>query len=111
MMPPAGKYRDEITIQTPSSSQNTGTGEVTRAWQTYAIARAQVLSMGGGEGFEADAAVARATYQVSIRYLANITTTMRILWNGQTLYILSAVPDGRRTEIVLQCTENLTRNV
>lgn len=107
----AGRLRDEVTIETPTRSQNTGTGAVTNTWSVYTTTRAEVLSLAGSEGFEGDAAVARATYQVTIRYLAGVTAAMRILWEGQTLYILSVVPDGRRREMVIQCTQNLSRAV
>lgn len=108
-MIPAGRKRHEIVIQTPTKTQSTGSGAVTAGWGTYSAQRAEVLSLDGVEGWEGDAAVSRATHQVTCGYVPGVTANMRILWEGRLLWITSVVPDGRRRELVIRCDENQSR--
>lgn len=101
----AGTLKESIALQskTATTGDAWGPGE---QWTTYATVRANVQATGGSESTNANEVQATNTYTINIRYRADVLTTHRIVWEGHTLQILSAIdPDGRHRELVITATE------
>jgi len=103
----AGKLRHRVTIQTPTETQN-AVGEVTRSWAAFTdgVVWAAVEPMNGREILMAQQMTSTATTKVTIRYLAGVTSKMRVLFGTRTFeieYVLN--PLERNAEQVLLCRE------
>lgn len=95
----AGKLRHPIVIQTIQETRN-GYGEVIPTWVTFASVRASVEPLQGKEYFAANSQQTATTTRFRIRYLAGITASMRISFNGEVYDIESIInPNERNREI------------
>lgn len=103
-MLPAGRLREQITIQQPVEAQDEHSGTLT-TWETFAIARAEVKPLSGREFWAAQATQSETTTQMRIRYAPGITTKMRVVWREAEYGIQSVIPDERWREITLMCVE------
>lgn len=107
-----GRMRDRVTIQQKTTTTDTQLGRSV-SWGTLATVWANVRPWprAGGETIRAQAITAQMDYEVEIRYRADVTPTMRVLWtpydgSQKTLEIFEATPkDGRRERLLLQCSE------
>ena len=101
----AGKLRHRITIETPTETRNAyGEPEVT--WGTFKEVWASVEPIRGREFWRAQEQQARVTTRIRIRYLADVTPKMRIVFGSKT-YIINAIIDQeeRHAEMQLICEE------
>jgi SPP1 family predicted phage head-tail adaptor len=100
-----GDFRQSITIQSPSESQN-AYGEEVITWQTFAQSWAKITQLSGREQYYAQEVTPLATHQVKLRYLAGVTPAMQIVWGSRTLQIIDVNDlDGRQIELALICQE------
>jgi SPP1 family predicted phage head-tail adaptor len=102
----AGRLRHVIVIEQQSGSQDEyGAPGVT--WSTFATVRAGVEPTMGKERFATAQTVAEADTVFTIRYLAGVLPTMRILHDGRVFNIAAPAmdPDGRKRELRLLATE------
>ncbi len=100
----AGELRERIIIQANRPTRDGFNAEVA-VWSTFATVWARVETLSGSESITQQAASANLTHRVTIRYLANVAPTMRVSWEDRTLEIVAVVPDDRRREMKLMCTE------
>lgn len=80
------QLQHRIVIQTRSQASD-GAGGVTETWSTFATVWASIEPMRANEVFWARHLEARVTHKVIIRYLANLTTSMRFTFGGRTFQI------------------------
>lgn len=101
----AGTLREQVAIlvATPTSDGEWGPGE---SFQAVTTVSASVIARSGTEP-EKDSGVAAVTsYDIIIRYRADVSSTNRLTWRGKTLEIVSAIdPDGRRRELNIDAKE------
>ena len=85
----AGELTERITIETPTTTQNDA-GETILTWSTWKEVWANVQSMPGRsveKYFDVVGVVALIAYQVRIRAVPGINTSMRLVYRGRTLEI------------------------
>ena len=86
----AGKLRHTIIIQSTTQTQSSS-GAITDSWGTFATVRASITPLNGREYFESQQVNAEEVTRFTIRYIASITTKMRILWGSRTYDIRSII--------------------
>jgi|688.fasta_scaffold52459_6 SPP1 family predicted phage head-tail adaptor len=102
-----GRMNERIRIESQSVARDDYGAEV-KSWQTFVDVWATVRQMTGTENLRslADRTVATLPYRINIRYRADITPKMRVVWRGKALEILSVFdPDGAKRETVLVATD------
>lgn len=85
----AGELTERITIESATQTQNDA-GEATLTWSTWQEVWAKVESMPGRsveKYFDVVGVVALIAYQVRIRAIPGINTSMRLVYRGRTLEI------------------------
>ena len=125
---PTGSLTDRVVIQqnttTPDSQGGRSSSWVASAFDVVAfdeeafagdaplaIVWANVRALGAREQLQSQAVGSDASYTVTVRYRADITPSMRLLWttylgSAKTLQILGVQPlDGRREFLALTCGE------
>lgn len=102
----AGKLRHRITIQTPTTTNTSGVPTTT--WSTFATRWASVEPFDGREFQRADQTQAQLTHTVRLRWLAGVTSQMRVVHDGRYLNIERVIDkDERHIELELVCSEKL----
>lgn len=106
-----------ITIQYLEDSEADDYGEVANLdanWKTYARQWASIEALGGSEGSEADRLKATVNYEFRMRYIAGVTSKMRILWNDprvnrDRVFEIVLVTDSEQStfETVIQARETV----
>lgn len=89
-----GKLDRRITIQSATTAPD-AYGEPIETWSDLATLWAQVVPLGGREFFEARQVNAEQTVRFRIRYRADITREMRVIYDGLTYGIEAAEEDRR----------------
>lgn len=109
----AGDLRHRITIEQPTETQSES-GDVTQTWSELATVWAGIVPVGGSESWRAQQANPLLSHQITIRWLAGVTSKMRVKYedpkNDTTRYFgIDAVvtTDERREEIRLLCVEDV----
>lgn len=102
----AGELRQRIAVQTATEVLDKA-GQPIRTWSALsgpAQLPARVDSVTGGESLRGRQVTANASVVFTIRYRADITTRMRVIYEGATYYILRASdPYGDRRELRIEC--------
>lgn len=107
-----GALRDRVTIQSKTTTADTQLGRSV-SWGTFATVWANVRPWprAGGEFIQAGAIRSNVDYEIEIRYRADVTAQMRVLWTpydgtAKTLQILEVHPkEGNRERLLLECGE------
>ena len=96
--------RHRITIQQQAEVQDAN-GDVTLAWSDFAASvPASWLSGPGREYMAAESIRAEVTGRFELRYMAGVTASMRVVWDGNNYNIKAppAVdPTGRRSMVLM----------
>ncbi|MCI0349391.1 MAG: phage head closure protein [Acidobacteriales bacterium] len=101
----AGTLRQRISIEQPAETQN-DFNEPVVTWSLYATRWAEVVPLSGEERLIAQQVNAEVTHRVRLRYLAGVTTKMRIVHKGRVLDINTILnQDERRAMLELLCKE------
>jgi len=101
----AGKLKKRVVIQKNTPTQDAYGSEV-ESWATFATRWASVEPLKGQEFFAAQQTDAALTVAFRLRYLAGVTTEMRVSYNSRLFDIHSAINvDERNRELILMCTE------
>ena len=101
----AGDLRHRVTIQRLVGTRDSY-GEVQGSWTDVATVWAAVEPLRGREFLEAQMAQAAATIRVRIRYRADLTPEMRVVYGSQLLNIRAVIDvEGRHRELWLMCEE------
>jgi SPP1 family predicted phage head-tail adaptor len=94
----------KATVQTPTETTN-GIGEPVQSWSTFATRWIAVLPLSGNEAMQAMATEGNVTHRVRMRYTPGLKPKMRLVADGRTFEIMSAVERGRREEHELMVSE------
>lgn len=107
-----GLLDQRITIERKVPTRDPDYGTEQLAWATVATVWAKVTDevnpkKGGDESVIQNTRVERSRTQVLIRYLAGLTTDMRVQWpdRGRVFQITSMAETGRRECIEMSCEE------
>jgi len=105
----AGELNQRITIEEPTTTQDSDTGEPSRSWSTLSGAASlpvKVESVSGGETVRGRQVHAEATTLFTARYLSTVTTLMRVTYESRALHIVRVSdPYGDRRELRIECKE------
>jgi SPP1 family predicted phage head-tail adaptor len=111
---PAGKYDKRIVIQQRATGRNSSGGMVA-AWQQFAERWAGVNNLSGNEKSATahqggETAVARTVF--TLRYLAGVDETMRVLYGGKAFNIrfVNDVYEQHKT-LILTCDTGATEGL
>ena len=97
----AGKLRHRITIEAPTAVQDQY-GEPVEGWTPFVSVMASREDLAGREWFAAQQTQSEVTTRFVLRYVAGVTTTMRVALDGVVYNIVSAAdPDGKRRTLIL----------
>lgn len=103
----SGKLRERVAIQSKVVVRD-GFGSEVVTWTVHSTVWADVRSTDGSEQVESsvDQVVATISHSVLIRYMAGLSPSMRVVWQGKVLQILSIVKnDNRQRQLILKCSE------
>jgi SPP1 family predicted phage head-tail adaptor len=107
----AGTLRERVTIQSFTVAQDAA-GEPIKTWGNLATnptVWANVGSRSSGERFISGGEQVQATvsHTVRLRYRDDVTVLMRLIWRTtRTLQIENVIdPDGRKSDLILMCSE------
>lgn len=84
-----GSLRHRITIEEATETL-TSIGEVTQTWATFATVWAKVEPLNGREYWQSAQINSEITGKITIRYLEDITTKMRIKF-GSRIFNIEAI--------------------
>lgn len=109
----SGRLRHRLILESPPDESRDAFGH--RAydgdWTTFAEVWGEVTPLSGREYWRAAQVQPDVTHQVTIRYLPNVTTQMRVRRRGETdrFYQIGAVLniDERNREMQLMCRETV----
>lgn len=102
-----GDLKHAILIQTKTETPD-GLGGMTTSWGTFAQVRAAVWPVSAKEIISNGQLQAQRIFRVRIRYLAGVTSAMRILFAGRILNIQSIVnPEELCEKLDLICLEEV----
>jgi SPP1 family predicted phage head-tail adaptor len=103
----AQSLRHKLTIQSTTQTQASD-GSVIDTWGTFATAWGEVKPLSGREYFSAQAEGSSVSHKIKIRYIAGITTKMRVLWGARVFDIEAALnSDEGNRELILMCVEGV----
>ena len=97
----AGALDRRIRIEQVTETQG-ASGEPTSSWAVLEVVAAEARSIGGSESFRGAAVVAEAEVGFLIPWRSDLTTKMRILYDGNTYDILRIAELGRREGLTIQ---------
>jgi len=108
---PAGKRNQRITFQQRASGSD-ALGQEAVNWAdlaTQPTVWAMAKPVRGSEYFAAGQMQARADVVFNIRYRADVTELLRVLWNGEPYEITSPPIDinGARVDMELMCSKGV----
>jgi len=90
----AGRLRHRVTIQARTNTQDPITGESTIAWvDAWVNLAAAIEPLSAAELISAQAQRSEVTARMTIRSLAGLTATHRVLHNGRVYNIAGVIPD------------------
>lgn len=99
----AGQLDQRVTIQHRSRVKDGGGGSV-ETWVPLATVWAEQWPVGGRERAEAHQVQAAATVRFRVRRRADLTTDMRVTWNGRAYNVRHVADAGAREPfMVLDC--------
>lgn len=100
----AGELRERVTIQVPTTSRS-ASGAARLGWANGATVWAKVSTMSGREVLQAMQSNVIVTHRLYLRFRPDINAETRLLWRGQTLEVVVALPKNDRSELEVLCKE------
>lgn len=101
-----GRLRERVTIQQATERRN-AMGETVQTWEMFAERWASVDGLSSREVLLQGQQQTEVSHRVRMRYVADMTSTMRILWRGRVLEIASLLEHGNRSHHEALCTERV----
>lgn len=102
-----GEMKHRITIETPTRSTD-GIGGFTSTWATFASAWASITPVAAREDFHASRLEHRVTHKIMIRYVASVTSNMRVVFGSRTFQIKGIKNlEERNRFLELKCEEGV----
>jgi SPP1 family predicted phage head-tail adaptor len=102
----AGKLRQRIILQSPTTTQNEFGDEII-TYATAATVWAKVETTTGDEDVTAQRAEAWLQHTVTIRNYPGVLPTWRVVWGERTMEIAAIIPDNVGREMQLVCSETI----
>lgn len=102
----AGKLNRRATIQRREAGEDTY-GQPSSAWVDVATVWAAIEDIKGRQFFAAQADQSQVHTKITIRYIAGIEATMRVL-HGAVVYDIHAVLGQGREALELMCARGLS---
>lgn len=99
-----GELRERVTIQVPAESRNS-LGETILDWSEYTTRWASVEGLTAREALLNGKQETSVTHRVKMRYVDGLKHTMRVLWRGRVLDIVSLLEHNNRSEHEIICSE------
>lgn len=102
----SGKLRNKIVVQYETTGRD-AYGGVTTSWATHATYWSSVLHIGGTETLASDQVRGNLQVQFTVRFdpsVSRITPDMRVIYDGRTFDIQSAVNDDEMSKMALITT-------
>lgn len=98
-----GQRNCRVTIQSSTRVKQTN-GSVITTWSTFSTVWAKLEMLQGSAKLAAQAVWPKADYRITMPYIANIPSTVRVLYNN-IIYVVVAINnvDMRNRELVLTC--------
>ena len=104
----AGQLRKRLTIQKRSTVQDSY-GQPSTSWSDVVTVWGAVEPLSGRELMAAEAVQSEITHQVIIRYIAGITSKMRVLYGTRIFDIQNVLDENERHRMLtLLCLEGLS---
>lgn len=100
----AGEMRERVTIQAPSTTR-TASGAARLGWANSATVWAKVSSLSGREVLQSMQANVIVTHRLYMRFRPDVNTESRLIWRGQVLEVVVALPKNNRSELEVLCKE------
>lgn len=101
----AGRLRHRVTIEQVSEDVDSAGGPI-KEWTSINTVWANVRPVRGREFSGAAQVTAEVTHRVFMRYLANLTSADRLVFEGRVFDIESVINiDERNVELEILCTE------
>ena len=100
----AGELTERITLQQNVPTRDEFGAEVPH-WSDVATVWAKVIAMSGNEGIAQAAAVVTVAYQITLRYRGDVTSALRVLYEGLTLEIQAVLSSDQTGAMLLQCRQ------
>jgi len=102
----AGELRHHVTIQRNTATAQDNYGQVVESWTTIATRWASIRPVSGDEAEEGKQVKAKATHEIKLRHLADITTKDRAKLGSRSFNIYSIInTEEKNKETVLKCIE------
>jgi len=102
----AGELRHQVTIQRNTATAQDNYGQVVESWSTIATRWASIRPMTGDESEEGKQVKAKATHEIKMRYLVDITTKDRVKLGTRIFNVYSIInTEEKNKETVLKCIE------
>ncbi len=102
----AGQLRERIVVKQAHESRNRP-GETTYTYSTFAEVWASVTGVTAREFLLANTQQTEITHRIRMRYLTGLTQSMRLVWRGRTLEIVSLLEHNNRSEHEAICQEQV----
>lgn len=103
-----GRLDRKVTIEEPSLTASSTTGERTQTWVTLAVVWATVTypkTMAMNEGLEQSRLTAVTPVEFTIRWRTDVTVDMRVYYRGEYFEIKRINEVGQRNEMLKLVTE------
>lgn len=103
---PAGMLRHRVTLLQPVHRPGV-IGETLTTWSAVAVVWAEIRELSGREWYEAQQLPeGDVSTDIIIRYRADVTRQMRVVYGSQTYDIVAVLDrDGRKKQLILKCRE------
>lgn len=98
----AGRLSHRITLQRRATTED-ALGQPVGAWQDVATVWADAQPIRGREWFQAEAAQSSIDVRFTLRHRRDVSSGMRVFWNGRPYDIQSVIDvggDGRTLELM-----------
>ena len=103
----AGLLRHRISIEQATEIQDSS-GSVVKTWAEFANRYSTYEPQSGKESVTEDHKQSTQSVKFRIRYLSDVTTAMRVVYDGRVFDILSAIDYlGLKTETHLTCQDRV----
>lgn len=91
----ASRLTRRIAIEEPVDIPDGGGGFI-RSWQHVADVWAEIIPVRGREAFSASQRIGVVNYRITLRYVAGITTAMRVVYAGRYFDISAVINEGEK---------------
>lgn len=106
----SGKLNKRVTIEqlVAASPARNAYGEPETTWTTFATIWASIEPIQGREFWAQQQVQSEVTVRVRTRYLAGVTSEMRVVYGTRILSIESVIdPEEKHQELQLMCSEGV----